>query len=149
MLISLSSTCIQNFSNWYALFVLFITFCSRCVMKWDTACRPTNDPFWTFLSPGAQDPVPRPKQYLFSLVSWKKFILVIHPKTIIIPAPFHSKAFVILYIFDSSWALIGRLSRGFFAISGASNFKQFFMSLFFGLLTMWDWASLSSPQFCI
>ena len=23
----------------------FITFCSRCGMKWNTACRPTNDPF--------------------------------------------------------------------------------------------------------
>ena len=31
--------------------------CSGCGMKWDTACRPTNDPFWAFLSPGAQDPV--------------------------------------------------------------------------------------------
>ena len=23
----------------------FITFCSRFCMKWDTACRPTDDPF--------------------------------------------------------------------------------------------------------
>ena len=93
-----------------------------------------------------------PKQYLFSLGSWKKFILGIHPKKIFIPAPFHSKAFVILYKFETSWALIGRLSRDFFAISGASNFKHFkqlFMSLFFALLTMWDWASLSSPLSCI
>ena len=42
MFISLSSTCIQNFSTWHALFVFFITFCSRCGMKWDTACRPTS-----------------------------------------------------------------------------------------------------------
>ena len=34
-------------------FVFFITFCSRCGMVWDTACRPTDDPFWAFLSPGA------------------------------------------------------------------------------------------------
>ena len=40
--------------------------------------------------------------YLFSLGSWKKIILGIHPKTIIIPAPFHSKAFVILYKFEMS-----------------------------------------------
>ena len=35
-------------------FVLFffITFCSRCGMVWDTACRLTDDPFWAFLSPG-------------------------------------------------------------------------------------------------
>ena len=29
-------------------------------LKWDAACRPTNDPFWTFLSPGAQDTVQSP-----------------------------------------------------------------------------------------
>ena len=67
------------------------------------------------------------------------YILGIHPKKIIIPAPFHSKAFVLLYKFETSWALIGRLSRGFFAISGASNFKHFkqlFMTLSgLGLLT--------------
>ena len=54
-----------------------------------------------------------PKQNLFSLGSWKKK-LGIHPKRIIIPASFHSKAFVLLYKFETSWALIGRLSRGFF-----------------------------------
>ena len=43
------STCIQNFSNGHALFVfVFCCFGSRCGMKWDTACRPTNDLFWTF-----------------------------------------------------------------------------------------------------
>ena len=50
-------------------FSFFITFCTRCGMEWDTACRPTDDPFWTFLSPGAQA---TPKQYFFSLSSWKK-----------------------------------------------------------------------------
>ena len=60
MFISLLSTCIQNFSYWHALFVFLITFCSRCCMKWDTACRPTDDPFWAFLSPGAQGPVQPP-----------------------------------------------------------------------------------------
>ena len=66
-----------------------------------------------------------PKQHLFSLGSWKKYILGIHPKKIIILAPFHSKAFVLLDKFETSWALIGRLSRDFFAISGTSNFKHF------------------------
>ena len=139
MLISLSSTCIQNFSNWYALFVLFITFCSRCIMKWDTACRPKDDPFLAFLSPGAQDPVQPPNKICLVQAAEKKNILGFHPKKIIIPAPFHSKAFVLLYNFKTSWALIGRLSRGFFAISGASNFKHFkqlFTTLLFGLLTM-------------
>ena len=60
MFISPLSTCIQNFSYWHALFVFLITFFSRRCMKWDTACRPTDDPFWAFLSPGAQGPVQPP-----------------------------------------------------------------------------------------
>ena len=47
--------------------------------------------------------------------------------------------FVLLYKFETSWALLGRLSRGLFTISGASNFKHFkqlFMTLSgLGLLT--------------
>ena len=72
-----------------------------------------------------------PKQYLFSLGSWKKSILGIHPKKIIIPAPFDSKAFALLYKSETSWELLGRLSRSFFsAMSGAYNFKHsLFMTL--------------------
>ena len=47
----------------------------------------------------------------------------------IFPASLHSKAFILLCKFETSWALLGRLSRGFCAISGASNFKQLFMTL--------------------
>ena len=72
----------------------------------------------------------------------EKYILGIHPKKIIILAPFHSKTFVLLYKFKKSWALLGRLNSGFFAISGASNlkhFKQLFMTLSgLGLLSMWE-----------
>ena len=130
------------------LFVFFFTFCRRCGMKWDTAFGSILSFFITWCAGSSSTP----KQNLFGLGSWKKYILGIHPKKIIIPAPFHIKAFVLLYNFKTSWALIGRLSRGFFAISGASNFKHFkqlFMTLLFGLLTMWDWASLSSLLFCI
>ena len=35
-------------------------------------CRPTDDPFWAFLSSGWQDPSSTPKQFFFSLGSWKK-----------------------------------------------------------------------------
>ena len=125
----------------------FITFCSRCGMKWDTA-------FGSILSfsiTWCEGSSLTPKQNLFSLGSWKKYILGIHPKKIIIPAPFHSKAFVLLYKFKTSWALLQTKQR-FFAISGASNFKHFkqlFRTLSFGLLTMWGWASLSSLLFCI
>ena len=151
MFISLSSTCTQNFSNWHALFVFYhFLYALRHELGYNVYTHK-----WSILSffitwcAGSSS---TPKQNLFSLGSWKKYILGIHPKKIIIPAPFHSKAFVLLYKFETSWALIGRLSRGFFAISGASNFKHFkqlFMTLLFGLLTMWDWASFSSLLFCI
>ena len=135
--------------QWLACpFCFFITLCSRCGMKWDRAFGSILSFFITWCAGSSSTP----KQNLFGFGSWKKYILGIHPKKIIIPAPFHSKAFVLLYNFKTSWALIGRLSRGFFAISGASNFKHFkqlFMTLLFGLLTMWDWASLSSLLFCI
>ena len=42
------------------------------------------------------------------------YILSIHPKKKNFPAPFHSRAFVLLYKFETSWALLGRLSRVFF-----------------------------------
>ena len=138
MFISLSSTCVQNFSNWHALFV-FLSH-SVAVAAWSGIQR--VDPQMIHLSffitwcAGSSS---TPKQYLFSLGSWKKYILGIHPKKIIILAPFHSEAFVLLYKFEKSWALIGRLSRGFFSISGASNFKHFkqlFMTLLFGLLQL-------------
>ena len=61
-----------EFQQLACLFWFFITFCSCCGLKWDTACRPANDPFWAFLSPGAQELIQSPNQYLFSLGSWKK-----------------------------------------------------------------------------
>ena len=87
-----------------------------------------------------------PKQYLFTFGSWKKkiYILGIHLRKIITPVPFYSKAFVLPQKFDTSWALRGRLSGGFFfsfAISEASNFKHSFAFhepvLDFGML-MWE-----------
>ena len=83
-----------------------------------------------------------PKHYLFILGRWKKYILSIHPKKIRIPASFHSKAFV---YFFTNLRPAGRYladvlkQRYFFAISGASNFKQLFMTLSgLGSLTMWE-----------
>ena len=99
MFISLSSTCIQNFSNWHALFVFFITFCGRCGMKWDTACKPT----WSWCAGASSTPT----QHKFCLVYRQlKKIYFGHSskKDNIILAPFHSKAFVLLYKFETSWA---------------------------------------------
>ena len=116
MFISLSRTYVQNFSNWHALFVFFITFCSRCGMVWDTACRPTDDPFWAFLSPGAQEPAEPQTIFVHFRQLKKKKIGGIHLRKIITPVPFYSKAFVFPQKFETSWALLGRLSRGFFLV---------------------------------
>ena len=77
--------------HWLAcpfLFFVFFTFCSRCGMKWDTAFGSTLSFFITWCAVSSSTP----KQNLFGLGSWKKYILGIHPKKIIIPAPFHIKA---------------------------------------------------------
>ena len=138
MFISLSTTCIQNFSNWHALFI-FLSH-SVAVVAWCGTRRvdPQMIHFELFCHPVRRSQF-NPQTIFVQFRQLKKYILGIHPEKIIIPAPFHSKAFVLLYKFETSWALIGRLSRGFFAISGASNFKHFkqlFMTLLFGLLTM-------------
>ena len=116
----------------------FVTFCRRCGMKWDTACRPADDPLWAFLSPGAQEPG-----------SWKKYILGIHREKIIFPAPFHSKAFVLLYKFETSWALLGRLSKAFFFRLSQGPLILNILNSFSGLFwTNYERASLWSLQFC-
>ena len=143
MFISLLRTYFQNFSNWHALFVVvvvfFITFCSRCGMVWDTACRPTDDPFWAFLSPGAQEPAETQTIFVHFRKLKKIYIYFGHSST-----KDNHPGFVLPQKFETSWALLGRLSRGFFfsfAISGASNFKHSFAFhepvLDFGML-MWE-----------
>ena len=119
----------QNFSNWHTLFVFFITSCSRSGMKWDTACRPTDDPFWAFLSPSAQEPVQAPNNICLVLAAEKNIYIGHSSKKD--NHPFHSKAFVLLYKFETSRALLGRLSRFFLflAISEAPNFLNILNSL--------------------
>ena len=84
-----------------------------------------------------------PHQYLFSLGSWEKYSLVIHLKKIIIPPPFHSKAFVVLTNLRQTGRYLADEAEpaSFFANSGAyycKHFKQLFKSLSgLGLLTMW------------
>ena len=144
MPISPSTTCIHNFSNCHALFVFFLPH-SVAVAAWSGIQRldPTMIHFEFFfyqLVRSSQKPVQTPNNICLVYAAEKNIFLGIHPEKIIIPAPFHSKAFVTLYKSEMSWALLGRLSRGlFFAISGASNFKQRFMTLSgLGLLTMWE-----------
>ena len=108
----------QMFSYWHTLFVclfFFIRFCSRCGMKWNTACRPQMIHFELFFITWCAGARSAPTQYLFSLGSWKKkkTYICIHPKKIIISST---------AIWDElgvTWQTIGRV---FLAISGASNF---------------------------
>ena len=144
MLISPSTTCIHNFSNCHALFVFFLTtFCSCCSMEWDTTFRPKDDPFWVFfLSTSAQQPEAssNPKQYLFSLHSWKKYLFGHSSRKDNHPGPLPQQGVCnSLQIWDELGVTWQTKQRAFFAISGASNFKQRFMTLSgLGLLTMWE-----------
>ena len=99
-------------------------------MKWDTACRPTDYPFYAITWCARASSTP--KQYLFSLGSWKKIYFGHSFKKVNHPGLLPQQGCVLLYKFEKSWALLGRLSRGFFTISGASNFKhikRLFMTL--------------------
>ena len=137
MFISLASTSIQNFSNWHALFVFYhILYPLRHGVGYR----------WSILNFFITRCAGNPQTIFVSLGSWKNiYILGIHPKKIIIPVPFHSKAFVLLYKFETKWALLGRLCRlfvclfFFFAISGA-NFKHSLFMILSGLgsLIMWE-----------
>ena len=148
MFISLSRTYVQNFSNWHALFLFFITFCSRCGMVWDTACRPTDDPFWAFLSPGAQEPAETQTIFVHFRKLKKIYIYFGHSST-----KDNHPGFVLPQKFETSWALLGRLSRGFFLVlpsQGPPILK--IRSLFTN--PCWTWhayvrASWSSLLFCI
>ena len=60
--------------------------------------------------------------------------------------PFHSKAFVLLYKFETSWALLGRLSRFFLGVGGisaASNFLNILNSL---SRPFWTWLASSGNK---
>ena len=116
MFISLSRTCIQNFSNWHALFLSHFA----AVEAWCGTQRvdPQMIHFQLFVSPDAQEPVQAPNNICLVYAAEKKNILGIDPKKIIIPALFHSKAFVLLYKFETSLALLGRLSRFFCYLRG-------------------------------
>ena len=89
MFISLLSTCIQNFSNWHALF--FFWSHSIAVAAWSGIQRVDQQIIHFKLSPGAQGPVRPPNNICLVWAAGKKYILGIHPKKLIIPASFHSK----------------------------------------------------------
>ena len=94
--ISLPSTCIQNFRNWHARFD-FLSH-SVAVAAWSgiQCVDPQMIHFQHFyhLLHRSQS---TPKHYLFILGILKKYILGIYPEKIMIPASFHSKAFVYFF----------------------------------------------------
>ena len=115
MFISLSRTCIQNFSYWRTLFVfLFLFFFlshSVPVVAWSGIQRVDPQVIHIELFHHLVRRSQFSPQTIF--VSFKQLekILGTHPKKD--KHPFHSKAFVLLYKFEASWALLGRLSRVF------------------------------------
>ena len=123
------------------VFWFFITFCSLYGMKWDRAYRPTNDPFWAFLSPGAQEPV-HPQTVFVYFRQLKKFILGPSKKDKSQPPSTARLLNTSLQIWDQLGVTWQNKQRFFFAISGDSTFKHFkqlFMTLSgLGFLTMWE-----------
>ena len=113
MFISLSSTCIQNFSNGHTLFIFLLH--SVAFVAWSGIQRvdPQMIHFELFCHPVRRSQF-NSQTIFVQFRHLKKYILGIHPEKIIILAPFHSKAFVLLYKLETSWALLGRLSRGDF-----------------------------------
>ena len=145
MFIFLLSTCIQNFSNWHALFV----FLSHSVAVAACSGYSLSTHRWSILSffiTWCARASSTPNNIFFSLGSWEKDILGIHPKTIIIPASFHSK---ILYC-STTWDELGvtwltwRTKERFFLpshgpCSNLKNFNQLLVTLSgLGFLTMWE-----------
>ena len=141
MFIFLSSTCLQNFSDWHALFVFLLH--SVAAAAWsEITFSPADDPFWAFLSPDAQQPV-QPQTIFVWLGSWKKYVLGIHPKKDNHPGPLPQQGFCTsLQIWDELGVTWQTKQRFFLTNSGTSNFKHFkqlFMTLSgLGLLTMWE-----------
>ena len=139
MFTSPSSTCIQDFSNWHALFVFLSHSVAVAVLIGIQGVDPQMIHFELFYLLVRRIQL-NPQTKFVEFRQLKKIYVGYSSKKDNHLAPFHSKAFVLLYKFETSWALMGRLSRGFFAISGASNFersKQLIMTLSgLGLLTM-------------
>ena len=141
MFISLSSTCIPNLSDWHALFV-FLSH-SVAVAAWSGIQR--VDPqmiHFELFNHLVRRSRSTPKTLFVYFRQLKKYILGPSKKDNN-PGLLPQQGFwILLYKFETSWALLSRVSRGFFAISWASNFKHFkqlFMTLpGLGALTMWE-----------
>ena len=112
--IALSATCIQNVSIWHAPFVSL----SHSVAVAAGSGIQRVDPqmihcelFYHLVRRSLFNP----QQYYIYIYIYI-YIWRISRKKIITPAPFHSKAYVLLHKSETSRVLLGRLSRGFFCL---------------------------------
>ena len=118
MFLTLSSTCVQKFSYRHPPFVFLSHLVAVAALSEisHVACRALDDSFWAFLSPTMQEPLRPPNNIFWALIQEKMIIL----------SPFHSKAIVLLYKFETSWTFLGGrpwpgVKFFFFAISGVSK----------------------------
>ena len=91
MFIFLLSKCIQNLSNWHSLSVFLSHSVAVAACSGIQLVDPQMIHFELFYHLVRKSQLNPQTIFFFSLGSWKKDILGIHPKTIIIPASFHSK----------------------------------------------------------
>ena len=123
-ILTLSSTCVQKFSYQHPPFFLSHSVVVAALSKINhVTCRALDDSFWAFLSPSMQESLRPPNNIIFRLGSWNNIFCSLIQEKMIIPSPFHSKAFVLLYKRNAvAWRTALAGSKVFFChISGVSK----------------------------
>ena len=111
-------TCFQKLSNRRSPFICSSVFyhilLRRSCMEWDKSCSVQSPSYSRATS------TPKQHQFLYKEAGKKYF-----QKKIITPAlSMHSKAFVLLYKFNTTWTMLGSLAEvGFFCHLRASNHR--------------------------
>ena len=116
MFISLLSTCIQNFSNWHALFVfLFFFFHILQPLRHEVGLRvdPEMIHFELFYHLLRRSQC-RPQTIFVQFRQLKKIYFGHSSKKDNHTGPLPQQSFCTSYKFETSWALLSRLSGGFF-----------------------------------
>ena len=141
MFIALLSTCIQNFSNQLFPFAFLSHSVALGVWSGIQRVEPQMIYFELFLSPGTQEPLLHfdpTEQHFFTLGSWKKCTLSIHPKKINIPAPIQSNAFVSLYKFETSWSCLADSAEVLLVSLGPLTFAFHETALDLACYLLWE-----------
>ena len=151
MFTSLSSTCIQKFSNWHALFVFLTHSVAVAALIGIQGVDPQMIHFELFYHLVRRIQF-HPQTKFVQFRQLKKIYFGHSFKKDNHPCPLPQQGFCTSLQIWNELGINWQTKQRFFAISGASNFKHFkqlFTTLLFGLLTMWEWASLSSLLFCV